>query len=350
MTALITYFVTALVVSFLCSLLESVLLSISITHVSVLEKNGSHSGKIMAELKENINRPLAAILTINTIANTVGAAGVGAQTMVLYGNEWVAIASGILTLSILIFSEIIPKTIGAVYNKSLSSFTAYTVRSLMVIAYPFVVLSEFMAGFIHSGENGGESKASREELLAMAEISEDEGSIDEQEGDIIENLMKLDDIAIEEVMTPRSVVFALNQNRTVGEVVEKHSPIAFSRIPVFDEDLDNVIGLVNRYTLVNEQAEDRFDIKMSELMKPIHIVKERESVSDVLDQFVKRRQQIFMVTDDFGTTTGLISLEDAIETLLGVEIVDEHDNVVDMRKLATAKMIEKEQSESPHNH
>ena len=350
MTALITYFVTALVVSFLCSLLESVLLSISITHVSVLEKNGSHSGKIMAELKENINRPLAAILTINTVANTVGAAGVGAQTMVLYGNEWVAVASGILTLSILIFSEIIPKTIGAVYNKSLSSFTAYTVRSLMVIAYPFVVLSEFMAGFIHSGENGGESKASREELLAMAEISEDEGSIDEQEGDIIENLMKLDDIAIEEVMTPRSVVFALNQNRTVGEVVEKHSPIAFSRIPVFDEDLDNVIGLVNRYTLVNEQAEDRFDIKMSELMKPIHIVKERESVSDVLDQFVKRRQQIFMVTDDFGTTTGLISLEDAIETLLGVEIVDEHDNVVDMRKLATAKMIEKEQSESPHNH
>ena len=350
MTALITYFVTALVVSFLCSLLESVLLSISITHVSVLEKNGSHSGKIMAELKENINRPLAAILTINTIANTVGAAGVGAQTMVLYGNEWVAVASGILTLSILIFSEIIPKTIGAVYNKSLSSFTAYTVRSLMVIAYPFVVLSESMAGMIHSGENGGESKASREELLAMAEISEDEGSIDEQEGDIIENLMKLDEIAIEEVMTPRSVVFALNQNRTVGEVVEKHSPIAFSRIPVFDEDLDNVIGLVNRYTLVNEQAEDRFDIKMSELMKPIHTVKERESVSDVLDQFVKRRQQIFMVTDDFGTTTGLISLEDAIETLLGVEIVDEHDNVVDMRKLATAKMIEKEQSESPHNH
>ena len=350
MTALITYFVTALVVSFLCSLLESVLLSISITHVSVLGKNGSHSGKIMAELKENINRPLAAILTINTVANTVGAAGVGAQTMVLYGNEWVAVASGILTLSILIFSEIIPKTIGAVYNKSLSSFTAYTIRSLMVIAYPFVVLSESMAGLIHSGENGGESKASREELLAMAEISEDEGSIDEQEGDIIENLMKLDDIAIEEVMTPRSVVFALNQNRTVGEVVEKHSPIAFSRIPVFDEDLDNVIGLVNRYTLVNEQAEDRFDIKMSELMKPIHTVKERESVSDVLDQFVKRRQQIFMVTDDFGTTTGLISLEDAIETLLGVEIVDEHDNVVDMRKLATAKMIEKEQSESPHNH
>ena len=349
MTALITYFLTALFVSFVCSLLESVLLSVSITHVSVLEKSGNRSGKIMAELKENINRPLAAILTINTIANTVGAAGVGAQTMILYGNEWVAIASGILTLSILIFSEIIPKTIGAVYSKSLVAFTALTVRGLMVIAWPFVVLSESMSVFINRGENSRESKASREELLAMAEISEDEGSIDEQEGDIIENLIKLDNIPVEEVMTPRSVVFALDQDDTVGEVVEKHSPIAFSRIPVFENNMDHIIGFVNRYTLVNKQAEDQFHIKMVDLMKPIHTVNEKESVSDVLDQFVKRRQQIFMVADEFGTITGLISLEDAIETLLGVEIVDEHDRVVDMRKLATAKMMEKEQSESPHN-
>ena len=345
MTALITYFLAALLVSFLCSLLESVLLSVSIAHVSVMEKEGKRTGQIMVELKDNINRPLAAILTINTIANTVGAAGVGAQTMIMYGNEWVAVASGILTLSILIFSEIIPKTIGAVYSKSLASFTALIIRVLMVIAYPFVVLSESMSRFIHRGENGGEIKASREELLAMAEISEDEGSIDEQEGDIIENLIKLDDIPVEEVMTPRSVVFALERDNTVGEVVEKNSPIAFSRIPVFENDLDHVIGFVNRYNLVNKQAEDQFHIKMMDLMEPVHTVKEKESVSDVLDQFVKRRKQIFMVTDEFGTTTGLITLEDAIETLLGVEIVDEHDRVVDMRKLATAKMMEKEQGE-----
>lgn len=345
MTALITYFLAALLVSFLCSLLESVLLSVSIAHVSVMEKEGKRTGQIMVELKDNINRPLAAILTINTIANTVGAAGVGAQTMIIYGNEWVAVASGILTLSILIFSEIIPKTIGAVYSKSLASFTALIIRVLMVIAYPFVVLSESMSRFIHHGENGGEIKASREELLAMAEISEDEGSIDEQEGDIIENLIKLDDIPVEEVMTPRSVVFALEQDNTVGEVVEKNSPIAFSRIPVFENDLDHVIGFVNRYNVVNKQAEDQFHIKMMDLMKPVHTVKEKESVSDILDQFVKRRQQIFMVTDEFGTTTGLITLEDAIETLLGVEIVDEHDRVVDMRKLATAKMMEKEQGD-----
>ena len=143
-------------------------------------------------------------------------------------------------------------------------------------------------------------------------------------------------------MTPRSVVFALERNNTVGEVVEKYSPIAFSRIPFFEKDLDNIIGFISRYTLVNKQAEDQFHVKLYDLMKPIHIVKEKESVSDILDQFVKRRQQIFMVTDEFGTTTGLITLEDAIETLLGVEIVDEYDRVVDMRKLATAKMLEKE--------
>ena len=343
MTALITYFLAALLVSFLCSLLESVLLSVSIAHVSVMEKEGKKTGRIMVDLKDNINRPLAAILTINTIANTVGAAGVGAQTMIIYGNEWVAVASGILTLSILIFSEIIPKTIGAVYSKSLASFTALTIRILMVIAYPFVLLSESMSGLIHRGENGIETKASREELLAMAEISEDEGSIDEQEGDIIENLIKLDDIPVEEVMTPRSVIFALERDSTVGEVVEKHSPIAFSRIPLYEKDLDHIIGFVSRYTLVNKQAEDQFHVTLKDFIKPIHTVKEKESVSDVLDQFVKRRQQIFMVTDEFGTTTGLITLEDAIETLLGVEIVDEYDHVVDMRKLATAKMMEKEQ-------
>ena len=338
MTALLAYFFTAIVLSFLCSLLESVLLSVSIAHVSVIEKEGKSSGRIMAELKENINRPLAAILTVNTIANTIGAAGVGAQTHVVLGNEWVAISSGILTFAILIFSEIIPKTIGAIYSKSLVSFSAYTIRALMVIAWPFVVLSETMSSLMNNGDNGGESKATREELLAMAEISEDEGEIDEQEGDIIENLIKLDDMPVEDIMTPRSVIFALKQSDTVGEVVNKHSPIAFSRIPIFEKDLDNIVGIVNRYTLVNKQAEDQFNIIMKNIMKPIQSIVEKTSVSDVLDLFVKKREQMFFVTDDFGTTTGLITLEDAIETLLGVEIVDEHDHVIDMRKLAKAKM------------
>ena len=338
MTGLIIYFLTALLISFLCSLLEAVLLSLSIAQVSVMEKEGLKSGLIMAELKQNINRPLAAILTVNTIANTIGAVGVGAKTQLIYGNEWVTIASGVLTLSILIFSEIIPKTIGAVYNKSLAAFAAISIKVLMFIAWPFVIISETISKYIHNDKTNPTMKASREELLAMAEISEDEGSIDEQEGDIIENLMKLDDMKVEEIMTPRSVMFALQEKETVGSVIEKHSPIAFSRIPVFNKDLDNITGIVNRYTLVDKQGQDDFNVKMNQMMKSIHSINETTSVADALDLFVKRRQQMFIVTEEFGTTTGLITLEDAIETLLGVEIVDEHDNVVDMRKLAKAKM------------
>ncbi len=285
MATLLVYFFTALIISFLCSLLESVLLSISITHLSVITKEGETSGKLMAKLKENINRPLAAILTVNTIANTVGAAGVGAQTHILFGNEWVAISSGVLTLSILIFSEIIPKTIGAIFNKSLTPFSAYIIKGLMIITWPFVILSETITRIMNNNENGVEIKASRQELLAMAEISEDEGSIDEQEGDIIENLMKLDDMPIEDIMTPRSVIFALKESDTVGEVIQKHSPISFSRIPIYKNDLDQIIGIVNRYTLVNKQAEDKFDIKMKTMMKPIHSVIEKTSVADVLDLF-----------------------------------------------------------------
>mgnify|MGYP003998546713 FL=1 len=348
MTALLVYFFIALVVSFLCSLLESVLLSVSHAHIAVLVKEGSKRGKLMFSLKENINRPLSAILTFNTIANTAGAAGGGAQTYSVFGSSWVAISSIILTLSILFFSEIIPKTLGANYTKSLVGFTAYMIRILIFLVFPMVFLGEKISKFL-SRDNQDNSKASRAELIAMAELSEDEGAIDSQEGDIIENLMKLDNILAEEVMTPRSVIFSLSDEDTVGKVVNKYSPLVFSRIPIFKNSLDQVIGFVHRYDLVNKQAEDKFDVTMSSLMEPVHTVKDSDSVSTILDQFVKRRQQIFIVEDEFGTTTGLISLEDAIETLLGVEIVDEHDSVVDMRKLASAKLEKRQQKERNKN-
>ena len=335
MNSLFFYFLLALGVSFLCSLLESVILSISHTHIAVLLKEERKSGFILETLKENINRPLAAILTINTIANVVGAAGVGAETLRLHGSQWVAIATAILTFSILIFSEIIPKTLGAVYWKRLSGFSGYTIRGLIWITFPLVYLSEWFYSLI--GKNDQEQKISREEMIAMAEMGEDEGTIEEKEGDIIENLLNLREVKAEEVMTPRNVVFALHMDQTVGDVIDQYSPIAFSRIPIFEKDMDMVVGFVHRYDLVNKQAEDKFDITMSKLMDPIHTVKESESIADILDEFVRRRQQIFHVVDEFGTTTGIITLEDAIETLLGVEIVDEHDSVVDMRKLASEK-------------
>ena len=337
MAQLIFYFSLAIIVSFLCSLLESVLLSVSHAHIAVLVKQGKKSAILLAHLKENINRPLAAILTLNTVANTVGAAGVGAKAYTLYGNEWVGIFSAILTFSILIFSEIIPKTLGNVYAKSLISFSAFTIKGMMIITAPFVWLSESLSGLLKSeGKNG--NRISRDELVAMAELGEDEGSIDEQEIDIIENLMKLDNVKAEDVMTPRSVVFALQKDETVQDVTEKHSPIIFSRIPVYKTDLDDIVGFVHRFHILNKQAEDQFDVPVHQLMVDVHSVLEKDSVRNILNTFVTRREQIFIVTDDFGTMTGIITLEDAIETLLGVEIVDEMDSVVDMRKLAASKL------------
>jgi CBS domain containing-hemolysin-like protein len=339
MNTLFFYFFLALGVSFLCSLLESIILSITHSHVAVLAKTGSKSSRLLENMKENINKPLAAILTVNTVANVVGAAGVGAQAMKLFGSEWVAILSGLLTLCILIFSEIIPKTLGTVYWRPLAGPAVYMIRGLIYLTYPFVFLSNYFSK-IFASENH-QQKVSRQEVVAMAEMGEDEGSIREKESDIIENLFNLNDVVAEDVMTPRSVIFALQKDSTVGDVVGEHTPISFSRIPIFDKDMDDILGFIHRYDLVNKQAEDQFHVKMKDILEPIHTVKQEDSIASILDEFVRRRQQIFMVIDEFGTTTGLITLEDAIETLLGVEIVDEHDSVVDMRKLATEKFRSK---------
>ncbi|MFC1786244.1 CNNM domain-containing protein [Candidatus Neomarinimicrobiota bacterium] len=332
MNNLILYFLLALIVSFICSLIESVILSIRFNHIHIMKKKGSKAGLILEEQKMNISRPLAAILTLNTTANTVGAAGVGAEAFNIFGNEWVAIISGILTFSILIFSEIIPKNLGAVYYKELAGFTAYTIRALIFIALPFVYLSEGFSKLFKS--NNDHYAVTREEMIAMAERGEDEGALKEQESDVIENLLRLKDVSAEAVLTPRSVVFALEKNMTVKEVIETHTPIAFSRIPIYENNLDNIVGFVHRYDLVQKQAVDDFESRMEEFMEPISTILESTSVATVLDEFVKSHQQIFMVEDKFGSIVGLITLEDAIETLLGVEIVDEHDSVIDMRKLA----------------
>ena len=289
-------------------------------------------GKKLSHFKENINRPLSAILSLNTIANTVGAASVGAITLIEFGSSWVAIMSGILTLSILIFSEIIPKTIGALYWKKILVPATFAIQVLIIMTYPLVVLLELLSKWL--AKEGNEDKVSREEVIAMAELGEDEGTIEESESTVIENVLMLDDISVEEVLTPRSVIFALDKTSSVREVLDKYNDIEFSRIPVYEEGLDNIIGVVRRHILLKSKAEDQFDVPMGELAKPIHAVEENDSVGDVLDEFVKRREHLFMVKDQFGQVAGLITLEDAIETLLGVEIVDETDSVVDMRKLA----------------
>jgi CBS domain containing-hemolysin-like protein len=332
MSRLFFYFFVVLGVSFLCSLLESFILSVTHAHISIVSKDRPALGKKLSYFKENINRPLSAILSLNTIANTVGAASIGAITLIEFGSSWVAIMSGVLTLSILIFSEIIPKTIGALYWKRILIPATFAVQVLITMTYPLVVLLELLSKWLAKEGNG--DKVSREEVIAMAELGEDEGTIEESESTVIENVLMLDDIPVEEVLTPRSVIFALDKTSSVREVLDKYNDIEFSRIPVYEKELDNIIGIVRRHVLLKSKAEDQFDVTMGELAKPIHTVEENDSVGDVLDEFVKRREHLFMVKDQFGQVAGLITLEDAIETLLGIEIVDETDSVVDMRKLA----------------
>ncbi len=340
MTVLILYIALALGVSFLCSLMEAAILSISHGYIEMLRKKKRRSGEILKNLKERIDRPLAAILTLNTVANTVGAAGVGAEVQQLYTQAYgphhagtvLALASGGLTFAILVFSAIIPKTVGAVYWKRLGPLVAYLVLGMVRILLPLVLALEFISRLV-SG-NRYRHKVSREEMMAVAEIGKLEGSLLTQETRIIQNILRLHKILVRDVLTPRSVLLAFQQDITIQEALYKHSPIRFSRIPIYGKDLDDLTGVVHRYELVRRNAEGKGKLKLSEIAKPIHAIPDSKTVASVLEVFLQRQEQIFLVVDEYGGTAGIITLEDAVETLLGVEIVDEFDTVEDMRKLA----------------
>jgi len=342
MSTLLGYFFLAIGVSFICSALESVILSVTHSHIGTLVKTNQRSGKLLQHLKDDVNRPLAAILTINTIANTVGAAGVGAQALQVFGSSGVASITAILTFCILIFSEIIPKTIGAIYWRRLASPSAYIIRILMVITFPFVWISQAVSRRMNRDEDEIK-KVSREEIAVMAEMGEDEGSIDEQESDIIENLFRLKKMHIEEILTPRSVIFAFEDSKTVGQIMENNEDINFSRIPVFHDNIDDILGIVYKDKLLETMADDHFEKTLSQILEPVDTVFEKQTVENVLNKFTKNRSHMFIVKDEFGGTTGIVTLEDCIETLLGVEIMDESDEVADMRELAKDQLRKKRQ-------
>ncbi|MDP6992409.1 MAG: hemolysin family protein, partial [Candidatus Marinimicrobia bacterium] len=344
MSTLFGYFFLALGVSFICSTLESVILTVTHSHIGTLVKTNHRSGKLLQNLKDDINRPLAAILTLNTVAHTVGAAGVGAQALKVFGSDSVAITSVILTFCILVFSEIIPKTIGAIYWKKLAAPSAYTIRLLIFLTLPFVWLSKALSATMTPNEDELK-KVSREEISAMAEMGEDEGSIDEHESDIIDNLFRLKEMNVDEILTPRSVIFALEDNQTVGQVMDEHEDINFSRIPIFHDNIDEIIGIVYKDTLLETMADDYFEKTMAEIADPVDWVYEEQTVEAVLNKFTKTRSHMFIVKDEFGGTTGIVTLEDCIETLLGVEIMDESDEVADMRELAKDQLRQKRRAE-----
>ncbi|NNE04317.1 MAG: HlyC/CorC family transporter [Xanthomonadales bacterium] len=332
MLLLITYVLIALVFSFLCSIAEAVLLSISSSYVMLLEREGKRSGVILAELKEDIGKPLAAILTLNTIAHTVGAVGAGAQAAVVFGSAYLGIASAILTLLILVFSEIIPKTLGALHWRRLAPMTAYGLRVLIWLLYPFIWLSEKITGGMSEGVVM--SGYSRQEIAAMAELSADEGQIARRESEIVKNLLRLRRIRVIDILTPRTVLFTLPEQLTVRSFFEDHGNVRFSRIPVYGDEQDHVNGFVLRADIVTAYAHGEHDKALADYRRDLPALLETISLNRAFNLLMNLEAHIAMVVDEYGDLQGIVTLEDILETLLGLEIVDEGDDTVDMRELA----------------
>lgn len=325
-------FVFVLVISFICSLCEAVLLSLSPAFIAVEIESKPKTGRILKNITEHSDKSISAILTLNTISHTMGSAWIAYLVHTEFGDKWVSLFSIILTFMILVFSEILPKTIGKNNPKSLALFTAYCVQIMILTLYPLVKISEIISQTLTSPSE--EPDVTRDEMIKNAEIGVEEGTLKSKESTIIKNLMKLDKIFISDIMTPRSVFMALDSEMTVHEVSKKYKPLRFSRIPVYDKSLDQIIGMTHRYKILEALSQDNHHQKIKELIVPIVQLSERMSVSLALDFFVKEKAHLALVIDEYNVVTGLVTLEDAVETLLGVEIVDEFDNIEDMRKYA----------------
>ncbi|NNJ93482.1 MAG: HlyC/CorC family transporter [Halobacteria archaeon] len=329
MLLLLIYVSIALVFSFLCSVAEAVILSVTRPYIELRLKRGHRSGSLLAEMKARINDPLAAILTLNTIAHTIGAAGAGAQAAHVFGSAYVGIASAILTLLILIFSEIIPKTLGAHYWRQLAPATAYVLRGLVWLLYPFVLLSRYLTrGLSHGPLLTG---FKRDELVVMAEVSEKEGTLDGQETSILKNLLRLHRTRVMDVMTPRTVIFSLSEELRVEEFFWKYEAVRFSRIPLYRDDPEHLDGFVLRSDLLLAQARGNTDTPLSTYRRDMPVIPETNDLSQAFDTALRERAHIILVVNEYGGTEGIVTLEDILETLIGLEIVDEGDAATDMQ-------------------
>ncbi len=337
MDQLILFFLLAVGISFLCSILESVLLSVNMSYISVLEKESPKTGALLKHHKKNINKSIASILILNTVANTLGAAVVGAKAESLYGQGAVMYVSIVLTFAILFFSEIIPKTIGAVYSKELAPIAAHFIRFFIWITYPIILMTLFVTNKISHNKEGAHS-LSKEELLESTLMSEGEGVIDEKESDVIENILLLDRIKVKDILTPRSVIFALDETRSIKDIILNHEEVfSFSRVPLFRDNIENVTGMVMTKKIFQQALKDD-TVAISTIKKEIFRINENIPVSKALDLFINKKEHMFLVLDSYDQTEGIITLEDCVETILGVEIMDESDSVEDMREHAKQQM------------
>lgn len=340
MALLLLYLFIALFTSFLCSIMEAVLLSVPISYLKSKSKNGDKSADSMIKLKENIDKPLSAILSLNTVAHTVGAAGVGAQATIVFGEAYFGIVSAVLTLLILVVTEIIPKTLGANYRKELVVIVSKLINFSIFITYPLVLLSSMLTKMLSRKKS--EFTTSREEISALASIGTQEGIFADKENKIIQNLIKLKSLKIKEVMTPRIVVVTADEEMTLKEFLENKEFLHFSRIPIHKNNKDNITGYIFRQLVFEKLAEDQFDLKLKDIKRDILIFPRNKTLFDAWDEMLKRKEHISLVTDEYGGMDGITTLEDIIESLLGFEIIDEKDKVEDMQQYAIKRWKEKQ--------
>ena len=332
MALLIAYLLGTLGISFLCSLLESVLMSTPLSFITMKKEQGYKPAEKFFKFKSDPDRPLAAILSLNTIANTLGAAAVGRQATILFGSTWFAIISALTTLLVLVFSEIVPKTIGTTYWKNLMGFVTSVISFLMVLMWPLVIMVQLITKML--SKNDDEATVSRDEVTAMANIGAEEGVIDSDENKVIQNIMKLDNVQACDVMTPRIVAMTAQENMTLKNFYKNETYLHFSRIPVYADSPEYITGYILLSDALEGLADDEFDKRLVELKRPISFFKEEDSCGHIWEELLKKHEQMALIIDEYGCFQGIITLEDIIETILGLEIIDENDQATDMQQFA----------------
>ena len=339
MFLLLFYLFLALFVSFLCSVMESVLFSTPISFLIVKEEGGHKSATTFIKLKKNIERPLSAILSLNTVAHTIGAAGVGAQATKMFGELYFGVISAVLTLLILVFSEIIPKTIGARYWRKLALVSGIIINIMVIITFPLVIMANYITKLFSGNTN--ELSVNREEISAMAKLGTKEGVFNEKENKIIQNLIRLKAVKVTEIMTPRVVVTVANENMSLKEFLIQKEFLHYSRIPVYSKNHENITGYVFRQTVFEKLAEKKTNLKLRDICREIVIVPEFQTLFSLWEILLEKKEHIALIVDEYGGMDGIVTMEDIIETLLGFEIVDERDQITDMQQFARERWNER---------
>lgn len=334
---LLLFVLIAIGISFICSLAEAALLTMTPSYIADVQERNPKKADMLRRLKvDNIDQSLAAILTLNTMAHTLGSIGAGAQATIVFGSAWFGVFSAIMTFAILIFSEIIPKTLGTMYWRQLSGLVTYFVRGIIIILYPIIWLSERLTKFLVRGKEA--DVFSRREFSALASIGEESGQIDPLEARIIRNLLAFGAIKVEDIMTPRSVMLAFEQTKTIADVLADRPKLTFSRLPIYDGDLDNITGFVLKTDMLLAKVNHAMHKPLTQFQREITYVFSKMKLFDLLDLMLKNRIHIAVAVGEYGEVKGLVTLEDVLETLLGLEIVDEIDRVEDMQALARQMM------------